>query len=771
MGVSRAAEPSTKKRSSAKSAGIPLSAAMILVTLGVVYGDIGTSPMYTLKAIMSGNGGLTTMSQNVVIGALSLVIWTMTLITTVKYVLVAMKADNHNEGGIFALYSLVKRCAKWLIIPAMVGGAALLADGILTPAVTVTTAIEGLRTIPFFHGIIGDNQNVVVFITIAILCVLFAMQRAGTSTIGKAFGPIMTIWFLYLGIVGLVNVGADLNVFRALNPLRGITFLFDGNLNKAGLMVLGNVFLCTTGAEALYSDMGHVGKANIYASWPFVKACLILNYLGQGAWILANRTNAELDAIHELNPFFQMLPENFRVFAVVLSTFAAIIASQALITGSYSIISEAIRLNLMPHMRIAYPSETKGQIYIPLVNNIMWVSCIGVVLYFRSSSHMEAAYGLAITVTMLMTTMLLFTYLMRVRKRKVAAWPFLLFFMAIELAFFFSSLTKFLHGGYVTVVIAALIFIVMYIWRRGTAIERTQSVYLPTKQYIDQLAELRQDDEIPFLADNLVFLTNDSSPDRLDRDILYSILDKRPKRARAYFFLNIQVTDEPYTHEFSVNTFGTDFIFKVQIRLGFRVNQRVNEYLYQIVEKLVQDNMIAPQHHKYSIYKKKSSVGDFRFCLIRKVPSSSADISAFDRNIISAKYIIRRVCGSPAHWYGLENSSVIFEYVPLFARTKRQHTLDYVDLHDALRRAGIAYDENSDEYVALRTGRRIQPDDAEKYFDEEEEDVDLFDAAVRKAHDDEARYVEDSIIGGDTAVFRPVSADDEEDEGTEENED
>lgn len=770
MGVSRAAEPSTKKRSSAKSASIPLSAAMILVTLGVVYGDIGTSPMYTLKAIMSGNGGLTTMSQDVVIGALSLVIWTMTLITTVKYVLVAMKADNHNEGGIFALYSLVKRCAKWLIIPAMVGGAALLADGILTPAVTVTTAIEGLRTIPFFHGIIGDNQNVVVFITIAILCVLFAMQRAGTSMIGKAFGPIMTIWFLYLGIVGLVNVGADLNVFRALNPLRGITFLFDGNLNKAGLMVLGNVFLCTTGAEALYSDMGHVGKANIYTSWPFVKACLILNYLGQGAWILANNTNAELAGLHELNPFFQMLPENLRVFAVVLSTFAAIIASQALITGSYSIISEAIRLNLMPHMRIAYPSETKGQIYIPLVNNIMWVSCIGVVLYFRSSSHMEAAYGLAITVTMLMTTMLLFTYLMRVRKRKVAAWPFLLFFMAIELAFFFSSLTKFLHGGYVTVVIAALIFVVMYIWRRGTAIERTQSVYLPTKQYIDQLAELRQDDEIPYLADNLVFLTNDSSPDRLDRDILYSILDKRPKRARAYFFLNIQVTDEPYTHEFSVNTFGTDFIFKVQIRLGFRVNQRVNEYLYQIVEKLVQDNMIAPQHHKYSIYKKKSSVGDFRFCLVRKVPSSSADISTFDRNIINAKYIIRRVCGSPAHWYGLQNSSVIFEYVPLFARTKRQHTLDYVELPDALRRAGLAYDENNDEYVALRTGRRVQLDDAEKYFNEEE-DVDLFDAAVRKAHDDEARYVEDSIIGGDTAVFRPVSADDEEDESTEENED
>ncbi len=760
MGVSQTAERTASKKRSPKG-GIPLSAAMILVTLGVVYGDIGTSPMYTLKAIMSGNGGLTTMSQDVVIGALSLIIWTMTLITTVKYVLVAMKADNHNEGGIFALYSLVKRCGKWLIIPAMIGGAALLADGILTPAVTVTTAIEGLRTIDFFHALIGDNQGIVVLITIVILCALFAMQRAGTSTIGKAFGPIMTVWFLYLGITGLVNVGADLNVFRALNPLRGIMFLFNGNLNHAGLMVLGNVFLCTTGAEALYSDMGHVGKANIYASWPFVKACLILNYLGQGAWILANNGNAALAATPELNPFFQMLPEAVRVFAVVLSTFAAIIASQALITGSYSIISEAIRLNLMPHMRIAYPSETKGQIYIPLVNNIMWVSCIGVVLFFQTSSHMEAAYGLAITVTMLMTTLLLFTYLSKIRRKHALAVPFLAFFMLLEFAFFFSSLTKFMHGGYVTVILATLIFAVMYVWRRGTAIERTQSVYLPVDQYVDQLAELRADDEIPYLADNLVFLTNDSSPDMLDRDILYSILDKRPKRARAYFFLNIQVTDEPNTHEFSINTFGTNYLFKVQIRLGFRVNQRVNEYLYQIVEKLVEDHMIEPQHHKYSIYKKKSEVGDFRFCLIRKVPSSSADISAFDRNIILAKYVIRRVCGSPAHWYGLENSNVVFEYVPLFARSKRQHVLQYVELPEAMRHAYAAVDEAHATYLAHESGASA---DAAS-----DEDIDLFDAAVRKAHDDEARHVEDSVIGGDTAVFHPIVIDEDgESEGRKE---
>ena len=657
---------------------IPLSLGMTLVTMGVVYGDIGTSPMYTLKAIMSGNGGLATMQQDVVVGALSLIIWTMTLITTVKYVLIAMKADNHNEGGIFALYSLVKRCRRWLIVPAMVGGAALLADGILTPAVTVTTAIEGLRTIKHIHGVIGDDQGVVVAITIAILCALFVVQRAGTSSIGKAFGPIMCLWFAFLGITGVIHVFANLNVLRAFNPVRGISFLFDGSLNHAGIMVLGFVFLSTTGAEALYSDMGHVGKANIYASWPVVKACLVLNYLGQGAWILSVRDNAELARVPDLNPFFQMLPEGLRIFAVVLSTFAAIIASQALITGSYSIVSEAIRLDLMPHLKIMYPSENKGQIYIPLVNNVLWAGCVGVVLLFRTSEHMEAAYGLAITVTMLMTTVLLTVYLARVRGRKLLAGPFAVFFGAIELLFFLSSLTKFAHGGYVTVLMATVIFLVMQVWRRGTQIERTQRVTLRTRDFLDQLNALSADEEIPVLADNLVFLTNDPSTEELDRDILYSILDKRPKRARAYWFLNVLVTDEPNTLEYWVNDFGTGNVFKVQMRLGFRVNQRVNEYLYQVVRGLVEKGALEPQHHRYSIYGSTGEVGDFRFCLIRKVPSVSNDLSSVDLATLQAKYFIRRICGSPEHWYGIENSSIVFEDVPLFLASKKPQQLELV---------------------------------------------------------------------------------------------
>ena len=735
--MSKTTAGSPAKRES-HSAGIPLSASMILVTLGVVYGDIGTSPMYTLKAIMSGNGGLFTMSADVVTGALSLIIWTMTLITTVKYVLIAMKADNHNEGGIFALYSLVKHCGRWLIVPAMVGGAALLADGILTPAVTVTSAIEGLRTIDAVHNVIGDNQSIVVFIVIAILCGLFVVQRAGTSTIGKGFGPVMTLWFAFLAATGFVGILNYPGVLRALNPLRGIGFLFNGELNHAGIMVLGNVFLCTTGAEALYSDMGHVGKANIYVSWPFVKSALIINYLGQGAWIVANNSSESLAAIPDLNPFFQMLPERLRIFAVVLSAFAAIIASQALITGSFSIISEAIRLDLMPHMKINYPSENKGQLYIPLVNNILWAGCIFVVLLFRSSEHMEAAYGLAITVTMLMTTLLLFTYLSKIRKRGPLAYVFLVLFVAIEAMFFFSSLTKFFHGGYVTVLLAFSIFMVMYVWRRGTAVERTQSVYLSVREYIDQLSLLRADESIPYVADNLVFLTNDSSLERLDRDILYSILNKRPKRARAYWFLNVQVTDEPYTHEFSVNDFGTDFVFKVQLRLGFRVNQRVNEYLYQIVQTMVDQGRMAPQQHRYSIYRTPSSVGDFKFCIIRKVPSAANDIPEGDRNVILAKYAIRSVCGSPAQWYGLENSSLMFEYVPLFARNKRQHKLAYVELPTDVAERNMHVEKSI-------------------------EDDDIFSENMREAHAFEEAAVQSEVIGGHTASFRPVivSEDDE----------
>ena len=720
-----------KSRTGSPKGTIPFSLGMVLVTFGVVYGDIGTSPMYTMKAIVSGNGGLSTVSEDMILGALSLLIWTLTLITTVKYVLVAMKADNHNEGGIFALYSLVRNCGKWLILPAMIGGAALLADGILTPAVTVTTAIEGLRTTTLGYAMIGDSQTKVVIITIIILCILFAVQRAGTSAIGKAFGPIMTIWFLFLGGAGVYCIAGDWSILRALNPVRGVTFLFSG-INNAGMMVLGYVFLCTTGAEALYSDMGHVGKANIYASWPLVKAALILNYLGQGAWLLKNAGNEVLLAMPEVNPFYEMLPEQMRPVAVILSTLAAIIASQALITGSYTLVSEATRLDLMPHMQITYPSETKGQLYIPLVNSIMWIGCIGVVLLFRTSSHMEAAYGLAITITMLMTTLLLYMYLAKIRGKKLGAVIFAVFFGAIEFTFFASSLTKFMHGGYVTVLMALALFIVMYVWRRGTAVEHTQSVYLPVKNYVDQMRTLRDDATYDYFADNLVFLTNDSSAAMLDRDILYSILDKRPKRARAYWFINVHVTDEPYTHSYTVNDFGTDFIFKVQLQLGFKVNQRVNTYLRQVVQDLIKSGEMAPQEHYYSIYKEPATIGDFRFCMLRKLLTPETEISARNRRTLAVKYAIRRICGSPDRWYGLENAATFYEYVPLFISAK-----------PAVRLERVPFEEGN--YAKVLPGG----------IGEEEDDI--FSAEMAHERDLLVKDITANVIGGNTAQFKALT--------------
>ncbi len=691
------------KQAQSSHGAIPFSLGMTLVTLGVVYGDIGTSPMYVLKAIIAGNGGLASMDMDTVLGALSLIIWTVTLLTTVKYVLIAMKADNHNEGGIFALYSLVRRCGRYLILPAMVGGAALLADGILTPAVTVTTAIEGLRTIDVAARFLGDTPTMVVTITVIIISVLFLVQRSGTSRIGHAFGPVMLVWFLFLAITGLMHIALDWNIFRALNPVRGLIFLF-GPQNKAGFDVLGFVFLATTGAEALYADMGHVGKANIHASWPFVMVCLFLNYMGQGAWVIANAQNAAMGAIPDVNPFFEMNPEFLRIPSVVLATLAAIIASQALITSSYTLVSEAMGLDLMPHMRITYPSDTKGQLYIPLVNTVMWIGTICVVLLFRTSERMEAAYGLAITVTMLMTSVLVAAWLWKIRGHLALAAVFLVFFGAIETCFFISSMAKFVHGGYVTVIISALLFYVMYVWRRGSAIERAQSAYLPVSSYLDQFERLSKDTRVAKLADNVVFLAKDPVPGVLDRDILYSIFDKRPKRALCYYFISVVVTDEPFTKAYTVNSFGTDYIFKITMFLGFRVPQRINQYLRQVIGELIQAGEIRMQPRKYSIYREPDPVGDFRFVMLRKLLTPETVLSPSDRSVMAVKYAIRRLCGSAAQWFGLQASNVVVEYVPLFARQANFEPLKRLSLSQFAPSQDVIdeeEDERDDDIISL----------------------------------------------------------------------
>ena len=643
---------------------------MFLVTIGIVYGDIGTSPMYVMKSIIEGNGGIQNVDSEFIVGSLSLVIWTITLLTTVKHVLIALKADNHGEGGIFALYSLVKDCGLWLIVPTMIGGCTMLADGVLTPAVTVTTAVEGLRSIEFMNSFLGEGQTVVLIITVAIVCGLFMIQRSGTSTIGKMFGPVMMIWFLFLGITGIWLAIGDLSILKALNPVYAVKVLVSPG-NKAGLMILGSVFLCTTGAEALYTDMGHVGRENIMRTWPFVKICLILNYMGQCVWIIRNNSNPALAAAEDLNPFYMMLPAGMRPLAIILSALAAVIASQALISGSYTLVHEAASLDLMPHLNVRYPSDTKGQIYVPAINSILWVLCIMVILYFRSGSRMENAYGLAITISMLMMTIMFTVYIGVKLSNKFGAVVFAVVFLFLEGVFFISSLGKFAVGGYVAVLISLAILYVMISWYRGTQIERMQKNMLPMREHLDDLKAMKDDESIPLCSNNLVYLAKGEDFELIDRDILYSIMDKEPKRADAYWFISLNTTERPFQREYEVETFGTDYVYRINLNLGFKVKQSVNVYLRQIVHDLLETGELPHQVRTHSIYG-PSKVGSFKFCMLRKRIPYEGDLSSIDSLLLHTKYSIRRIAGNPARWFGLGTANLIIEYVPLFLPAKRK---------------------------------------------------------------------------------------------------
>lgn len=657
-----------------------ISFGMFLVTIGIVYGDIGTSPMYVMKSIVAGNGGLGHVDEAFIIGSLSLVIWTITLLTTVKHVLIALRADNHGEGGIFALYSLVKNCGKWLIIPTMIGGCTMLADGVLTPAVTVTAAVEGLRSISIMDKLLGSGQVVVIVITLTIISALFLIQKNGTSHIGRLFGPIMMIWFLFLGITGTMLFAGDLSILRAFNPVYAVKVLFSPG-NKAGLMILGSVFLCTTGAEALYTDMGHVGKKNIIISWPLVKLCLILNYMGQCSWVIRSSGDSALAAIEDINPFYMMLPPGLRPAAIILSAIAAIIASQALISGSYTLVHEAASLDLMPHLNVRFPSDTKGQIYIPVINKLLWALCVIVVLYFRSGSRIENAYGLAITISMLMMTVLFTVYIGVLHKRRIGAVLFALVFGAIEGVFFVSSLGKFTIGGYVAIILSLLILHIMISWYRGTKIEHMQNIKLRLPDYANDIKALKEDLDVPLCSNNLVYLSKGEGFEMVDRDILYSILNRDPKRADAYWFISVNTTDQPYQREYEVETFGTDFLFRVNLNLGFKVRQSVNVYLYQLVKELLASGELPPQNRKHSIYG-PSPIGTFKFCMIRKMMPLEGDLSSLDSMLIHTKYYIRRIAGNPLRWFGLETSNVIVESVPLFLPRRQEESLTRVNRKD-----------------------------------------------------------------------------------------
>lgn len=629
----------------------PITALGLLVTLGIVFGDIGTSPLYVMKTICHANTGF---DADYIIGAVSLVFWTLTLQTTVKYVLIALRADNKGEGGILALYTLVKSKGKrWLYLLAAIGAATLIADGVITPAITVTTSIEGLS------AIMPDPP--VIPVTLLIITVIFGAQRFGTSAIGRCFGPFMLAWFLMLGVLGVCNIGLSPAILKAFNPWYAVKILVD---YPGWFLVLGAVFLCTTGAEALYSDLGHCGRWNISLAWLFVKVMLILNYLGQGAWIIANPSLAAGDA----NPFYAIMPGWFVLIGIIMSAGASIIASQALISGSFTIFSEAINLNFWPRLKIKYPSTVKGQLYIPSVNLCLFIGCVLTVLIFGSSAHMEGAYGLAITITMLMTTILI-AFWMRLRNLpKVLVWGFLLLFVTIETAFLCANLFKFFHGGWYTILIAFSLTAIIYIWYNAGNIRRRYFQYADIRDDLALISGISQDREIPKAASNMVYVSASPDPHMVEAKIRYSIINKQPKRADHYWFLRVEYTDEPYTLGYTVDELIPGCMYSIGIKLGFRVDPKINVYLRQIINDLVEQGRVDLTS-TYPSLQAHGIPGDFHFTIIHRIFSPSSSCLPSERFLLSLYERLRHIGLDTDAAFGLDTSSTTIEHVPLILST------------------------------------------------------------------------------------------------------
>ena len=628
-----------------KLKGEKITAAGLLVTLGIIFGDIGTSPLYTLKAIV----GSHSIDEGMVLGGLSAILWTLTLQTTVKYVIITLEADNHGEGGIFSLYALVRRRSKWLYIPAVIGGSTLLADSLITPSISVSSAVEGLR---YFDADVNTLP-----IILAILTGLFFIQQFGTNKIGVAFGPVMLIWFLMLGYVGIISIWQAPDVMRAINPWYAIQLISS---HPDGLWVLGAIFLCTTGAEALYSDLGHCGKRNIRATWVFVKLMLLVNYFGQGAWLLTRKGMQLSDS----NPFFSIIPENFLIPALVITTLAVVVASQALISGAFTLINEAIRLNFWPKIRIVHPTERMGQIYIPGINWLLWAGCIAVVLYFRESVNMEAAYGLSIIVTMLMTSVLLWVYLYYKKK----GWLYLLLFIStysiIELLFLASNLGKIAHGGWVTICIASVLITVMVSCYLARKIRNRYLQFEKMSGFVKRIQSLSTDEELPRLCSHLVYLAVANRPTDIEYKVLYSLFEKQPKKADTYWFIHVDVQDEPYKMDYRVTTILRDKIFRIDIFLGFRVEPRLNMMYKSIVEDLHQSGEVRFLN-KYSVTGKDVVSGDFRFIVTESFLSYENPLPWYEEWIIGFYQFLKKIGLSEAKAYGLDANSVIVEKVPL----------------------------------------------------------------------------------------------------------
>ena len=627
--------------------------ASLLVALGIIYGDIGTSPLYVFKAII----GTRDINLMLVYGGVSCVFWTLVFQTTIKYIWLTLRADNHGEGGIFSLYALVRRYGKKLVIPTILGATTLLADGIITPPISVSSAIEGLSMLPSLNGIIVPGNLLTVGIVVAIISLLFFFQRFGTQVIGKAFGPIMTVWFTMLLVFGVKEIMQHTDIIAALNPYYAYDLLAN---YPSGFWLLGAVFLCTTGAEALYSDLGHCGIKNIRITWIYVKISLVVAYLGQAAWLIHQGETL----LNGRNPFFEIIPTWFLLPSIIISTLATIIASQALISGSFTLISEAMNLNFWPRVTVSQPSDSKGQIYIPSINTLLWFGCVLMMIYFKESAHMEAAYGFSITITMMMTTLLLSYFIYyRLKWNKFALIAFLSVFGTIEIAFFIANVAK-IKERWMFLFFELFIFMVMYVWYYARKINNKFIKFVELGKYSAQLTELSEDDAIPKFATHLIYLSKADRRHEIEEKVIKSIFAKKPKRADVYWFLHINRTEDPFTLSYDVSELVDDKVIKVNINVGFRVQPKTEIYFKHIVKELV-SNKELNLHIRPDGSSKYNNEPDFKFVVIEKFLSIENEFAFKEGFLLRGYFFLKRLGLSDEKAFGLEKSDVEIEQIPL----------------------------------------------------------------------------------------------------------
>jgi KUP system potassium uptake protein len=614
-----------------------------------------------VKAII---GSFDNINQDIIFGSISCVIWTLTLQTTIKYVVLTLKANNKGEGGTFALFALIRRRQSWTYIIAIIGGSTLLADGIITPAITVTSAIEGFSL----------GTKTIVLLVIIILTILFIIQQFGTQFIGKFFGPVMFLWFAMLATLGFSQILYYPQILKCINPYYAYNLLVH---YPGSLLVLGAVFLATTGAEALYSDLGHCGIKNIRISWIYVKVCLVLNYLGQGAWVLMNKANPSIQSV---NPFFQIMPSWFLISGTIIATAAAIIASQALISGSFTLVSEAIQLDFWPRFKRKYPTFFRGQVYVPKLNWFLWIACLFVVWHFQKSTNMEAAYGLSITITMLMTTVLLTVYLARKTPWYFVA-PLSIGYFLIESLFLSANITKFVHGGWVTIALAGLFSLVMYTWYNGRKLKNDYLIYVKISDYLDAMESLSKDKSVPKCATNLVYITKANRKSDIESKIIFSIFNKRPKRADAYWFIHVDVVDSPDTFEYEVTHLIPGKVIKIDFYLGFKVQPLINQYFMQVYNNLVESKEVDDLS-RYQSLRSHHVRGDFKFILIDRIITYDFDLTMHQRFVIGMYNLFKRISLSEDKSLNLDISNVLIEKVPLTTEKVSKYKLKRVQVKE-----------------------------------------------------------------------------------------